>query len=62
MSSTQMSTEHATQIPTAATVDLKIEVVVIPVSDVDRAKRFYESLGGGWTPISATVTTGAWCR
>jgi catechol 2,3-dioxygenase-like lactoylglutathione lyase family enzyme len=45
MSSTQMSTEHATQTPTAAAVDLKVEVVVIPVSDVDRAKRFYESLG-----------------
>ena len=26
-------------------VDLKLEVVVIPVSDVDRAKRFYGSLG-----------------
>jgi catechol 2,3-dioxygenase-like lactoylglutathione lyase family enzyme len=26
-------------------VDLKLEVVVIPVSDVERAKRFYESLG-----------------
>src|SRR5262245_23901182 len=25
--------------------DLKLEVVVIPVSDVDRAKRFYEGLG-----------------
>jgi catechol 2,3-dioxygenase-like lactoylglutathione lyase family enzyme len=25
--------------------ELKLEVVVIPVSDVDRAKRFYESLG-----------------
>ena len=45
MSSTQMSTEPATQIPTAATVDLKFEVVVIPVSDVDRAKHFYQSLG-----------------
>ena len=45
MSSTQTSNEHATQIPSAATVDLKLEVVVIPVSDVDRAKRFYESLG-----------------
>ena len=45
MSSTQMSNEHATQIPTAATVDLKLEVVVIPVTDVDRAKRFYGSLG-----------------
>ena len=26
-------------------VDMKLEVVVIPVSDVDRAKRFYGSLG-----------------
>src|ERR1700742_886329 len=28
-----------------STVDLKLEVVVIPVSDVDRAKRFYSDLG-----------------
>jgi catechol 2,3-dioxygenase-like lactoylglutathione lyase family enzyme len=28
-----------------APIDLKLEVVVIPVSDVDRAKRFYEGLG-----------------
>lgn len=27
------------------TVDLKLEVVVIPVSDVDRAKHFYDGLG-----------------
>lgn len=26
-------------------IDLKLEVVVIPVSDVDRAKQFYEGLG-----------------
>ncbi len=26
-------------------IDLKIEAVVIPVSDVDRSKRFYEGLG-----------------
>ena len=29
----------------APTVDMKLEVVVIPVSDVDRAKEFYERLG-----------------
>jgi catechol 2,3-dioxygenase-like lactoylglutathione lyase family enzyme len=29
----------------AGTVDMKLEVVVTPVSDVDRAKRFYENLG-----------------
>jgi catechol 2,3-dioxygenase-like lactoylglutathione lyase family enzyme len=27
------------------TIDMKLEVVTLPVSDVDRAKRFYESLG-----------------
>ena len=45
MSTTQTSNERATDTPTAATVDLKLEVVVLPVSDVDRAKRFYGSLG-----------------
>jgi catechol 2,3-dioxygenase-like lactoylglutathione lyase family enzyme len=29
----------------AASVDMKLEVVLIPVSDVDRAKAFYENLG-----------------
>src|ERR1700722_10437506 len=28
-----------------ATFDMKFEVAIIPVSDVDRAKRFYEGLG-----------------
>src|SRR5438046_8250937 len=27
------------------TIDMKLEVVVLPVSDVDRAKRFYGGLG-----------------
>jgi catechol 2,3-dioxygenase-like lactoylglutathione lyase family enzyme len=43
--STHTITADATQTRTAATVDLKLEVVVIPVADVDRAKRFYEGLG-----------------
>src|SRR3954453_19513463 len=29
----------------ADTINMKIEVIVIPVSDVDRAKRFYDQLG-----------------
>jgi catechol 2,3-dioxygenase-like lactoylglutathione lyase family enzyme len=45
MSSTQISEERAPDIPAAATVDLKLEVVVLPVSDVERSKRFYGSLG-----------------
>ena len=28
-----------------ATIDFKLEVVTLPVSDVDRSKRFYQSLG-----------------
>ncbi len=31
--------------PKGVMVDMKLEVVVIPVSDVDRAKEFYERLG-----------------
>jgi catechol 2,3-dioxygenase-like lactoylglutathione lyase family enzyme len=37
-------------------MDMKLEVVVIPVADVDRAKRFYEQLG--WR-LDADFVTGA---
>jgi len=48
MSRTHASTEQQPAAgPGAATVDLKLEVVAIPVSDVDRAKAFYQGLG--WT-------------
>ena len=55
MSSTQTIDEDTTQLPPAATIDLKLEVVVLPVSDVDRARRFYESLG--WR-LDADFTNG----
>jgi catechol 2,3-dioxygenase-like lactoylglutathione lyase family enzyme len=45
MSTTQMSNEHASRTATVGMVDMKLEVVVIPVSDVDGAKRFYGNLG-----------------
>ena len=45
MSSTQVRSGAAIQTPRARTADMKLEVVVIPVSDVDRAKRFYGDLG-----------------
>src|SRR5512146_747245 len=45
MSSTQVRSETAIETPRARTVDMKLEVVVIPVSDVDRAKSFYSNLG-----------------
>ena len=45
MSSTQVRSETAIETPRARRVDMKLEVVAIPVSDVDRAKRFYSNLG-----------------
>jgi len=39
-------TQHKNVQPTSvARVDMKFEIVVLPVSDVDRAKEFYERLG-----------------
>ena len=43
--STQTRTENAAAAASAAALETKLEVVVVPVSDVDRAKRFYEGLG-----------------
>jgi catechol 2,3-dioxygenase-like lactoylglutathione lyase family enzyme len=45
MSTIDISSETAVQAPETGTVDFKLEVVVLPVSDVDRAKQFYKSLG-----------------
>ena len=45
MSGPQVSSQRQPVAGFTATVDLKLEVVVIPVSDVDRAKRFYGNLG-----------------
>ena len=44
MTSTDAS-GSSTQMSEAGTVDMKLEVVTLPVSDIDRAKRFYQSLG-----------------
>jgi catechol 2,3-dioxygenase-like lactoylglutathione lyase family enzyme len=43
--STQVRSETAIETPRARRVDMKPEAVVIPVSDVDRAKRFSSNLG-----------------
>jgi len=45
MSNGQTRSEAATENGRARAVDMKLEVVVIPVSDVDRAKQFYAGLG-----------------
>ncbi len=45
MASTDVSGERTGGMQGALGVDMKLEVVTLPVSDVDRAKRFYQSLG-----------------
>ena len=45
MGNTQANSDTATEASGAAPVPLRLEVVTLPVSDVDRAKRFYQSLG-----------------
>ncbi len=45
MSSVDVSSQSATGSPPVNPGEMRLEVVVLPVSDVDRAKRFYESLG-----------------
>jgi catechol 2,3-dioxygenase-like lactoylglutathione lyase family enzyme len=45
MSVTETVSRPAARTAQARSIDLKLEVVVIPVSDVDRAKRFYDGLG-----------------
>ena len=44
MTGTQLN-DGATRANGAASMDMKLEVVLLPVSDVDRAKQFYEGLG-----------------
>ena len=45
MSPTEVLSKNVTSDATVAKSDMKFEIVVIPVSDVDRAKKFYQSLG-----------------
>src|SRR3954469_3025091 len=55
MSSSGASSDTSTEIPEVGTVDMRLEVVTLPVSDVDRAKAFYQSLG--WR-LDADFTAG----
>ena len=56
MSTTQASNVTANGTPQAHPVDMKLEVITIPVSDADRAKRFYASLG--WR-LDADIAAGS---
>jgi catechol 2,3-dioxygenase-like lactoylglutathione lyase family enzyme len=45
MSTADVRSTDATSDASVGKIDMKLEVVTVPVSDVDRAKRFYQSLG-----------------
>src|SRR5580700_7974564 len=45
MSTEEVSKNEETKTTSVRDIDMKLEVVVIPVSDVDRAKTFYSMLG-----------------
>jgi catechol 2,3-dioxygenase-like lactoylglutathione lyase family enzyme len=45
MTMTELQSEPEAKPFRASSIDMRLEVVVIPVSDVDRAKRFYSDLG-----------------
>jgi catechol 2,3-dioxygenase-like lactoylglutathione lyase family enzyme len=45
MSDTGVNTATPSAIPEVGTIDLRLEVVTLPVSDVDRSKQFYQRLG-----------------
>ena len=55
MSATQVSSDDAGGAATVGSVGTNLEVIVIPVSDVDRAKEFYGRLG--WR-LDADVAVG----
>jgi catechol 2,3-dioxygenase-like lactoylglutathione lyase family enzyme len=45
MSNTETSNGTGTQVPETRRTDMKLEVVILPVSDATRAKQFYGSIG-----------------
>jgi catechol 2,3-dioxygenase-like lactoylglutathione lyase family enzyme len=45
MSVTEATSQASTEVPAAPTIDMRLEVIVLPVTDVDRARDFYLHLG-----------------
>ncbi|MFC0678479.1 VOC family protein [Lysobacter korlensis] len=58
MSTTEIATDPATSDTNAGHVDTKLEVVVIPVSDVDRAAEFYVGKLGWRVDVDLATGTG----
>src|ERR1700733_13898316 len=45
MNDTRLRTETSNETDRGGAIDMRLEIQVIPVADVDRAKAFYEQLG-----------------
>jgi len=66
MSSVHTSSESATSSPPVKAGEVRLEVVVVPVSDVDRRMSIGRSAstkrwGGGSTPTSPSMMATGWC-
>jgi hypothetical protein len=59
MTVTQMRSQAPVELPKAPAVDLNLEVVVIPVSDVDRAKNSTQAWAGDWMQTMPRAITTA---
>jgi hypothetical protein len=57
--SSNSASETPNETPKARALDMRLEIVVIPVSDVDRAKRFTAAWVGGSSPTLPPATTSA---
>src|SRR4051794_8125581 len=55
MSTTQISSDTATPTTGPTDVPMRLEVVIVPVGDLDRSKRFYRGLG--WR-VDADISVG----
>jgi catechol 2,3-dioxygenase-like lactoylglutathione lyase family enzyme len=58
MATLEIDRDAAIKSPESLSIDLKLEVIVIPVSDIDRAKAFYARLG--WRLDADFASGGDW--
>jgi hypothetical protein len=61
VSSVRASYESSAGSPPVMAGEVRLEVVVVSVSDVDPAKSFYETLGWRLEPTSPSMMATGWC-
>ena len=60
MSTNEVRSNDAARNAGVAGIDMKIEVVVIPVADVERSKEFYEGIGWRLDMTAPPAKISAW--